>query len=208
MFGGAFSPLLLLGRLIHSFGSARGRSYARWAPVRPWWRGRRPLARPLSQQVYPQLWTAPEDRRQRCSLACCKGKKGHGSLWLHEPGNVGYLSAGRIPKSSRRRPSDHPPREMPVDVEKRAPPILSSVSCGPGLFAIRDLDRRTEGEPAWRGHRSDAAANFWGDNLKRTFQPNTRRRRRKHGFRARMRTRAGRSILKHRRAKGRSRLSA
>ena len=43
---------------------------------------------------------------------------------------------------------------------------------------------------------------------KRTFQPNTRRRKRKHGFRARMKTRAGRAILKNRRAKGRSRISA
>lgn len=43
---------------------------------------------------------------------------------------------------------------------------------------------------------------------KRTFQPNTRRRKRKHGFRARMKTRAGRAILKNRRTKGRSRLSA
>lgn len=44
--------------------------------------------------------------------------------------------------------------------------------------------------------------------MKRTYQPNTRRRARKHGFRARMRTRAGRSIIKARRLKGRTRLSA
>ena len=43
---------------------------------------------------------------------------------------------------------------------------------------------------------------------KRTFQPNNRRRARTHGFRARMRTRAGRAILAARRGKGRSRLSA
>lgn len=43
---------------------------------------------------------------------------------------------------------------------------------------------------------------------KRTFQPNTRRRSRKHGFRLRMRTRAGRAILASRRLKGRSKLSA
>lgn len=43
---------------------------------------------------------------------------------------------------------------------------------------------------------------------KRTFQPNNRRRARKHGFRARMRTRAGRSIINARRARGRSELSA
>ena len=47
-----------------------------------------------------------------------------------------------------------------------------------------------------------------GAIVKRTYQPNTRRRARKHGFRARMRTRAGRSIIKARRLKGRTRLSA
>jgi large subunit ribosomal protein L34 len=43
---------------------------------------------------------------------------------------------------------------------------------------------------------------------KRTYQPNNRRRARRHGFRLRMRTRAGRAILSARRRKGRRRLSA
>jgi large subunit ribosomal protein L34 len=46
------------------------------------------------------------------------------------------------------------------------------------------------------------------DVSKRTFQPNNRRRAKTHGFRLRMRTRAGRAIISARRRKGRSELSA
>jgi large subunit ribosomal protein L34 len=62
---------------------------------------------------------------------------------------------------------------------------------------------------SWRKKDPRLRFLYWAAlSMKRTYQHKKRKRARTHGFRARMRTRAGRHIIRRRRSKGRRRLSA
>jgi large subunit ribosomal protein L34 len=58
-----------------------------------------------------------------------------------------------------------------------------------------------------RGGVRRIARVFKEETMKRTYQPHRKSRRRSHGFRARMKTRSGRAVIKSRRRKGRRRLA-
>jgi len=87
-----------------------------------------------------------------------------------------------------------------------------------GVGPVLGPGHRREGITGWRanvGRNPDSSDLFKPSRLspeearvKRTFQPNNRKRAKNHGFRHRMSTRAGRAIVQARRRKGRHRLSA
>lgn len=75
----------------------------------------------------------------------------------------------------------------------------------------RPVARPTSDRPADEWRERPEGSNYEENAVakgKRTFQPNNRRRARVHGFRLRMRTRAGRAIVSGRRRKGRRALTA
>ena len=76
-------------------------------------------------------------------------------------------------------------------------------------FDVRTAGRTLRPAASTPPVRQRDTADFGATTVsKRTFQPNNRRRAKTHGFRLRMRTRAGRAIVAARRRKGRRELSA
>ncbi len=149
------------------------------------------------------MWRSATPTRGRWLL-------GHDGEVAPPPGPTGCTGSGTLARCGHR---DKRPTTVLVRAAPRSRligrPLERGVHCHVRLRAFAPVATTFRKAIA----RSPRGPNLGpGDSrrpcVKRTFQPNNRKRKKTHGFRVRMRKRGGKAVIARRRRKGRANLSA